>query len=95
MTIHMIKADETKGPESLEAMADDQSTKELQGLVYSDTSSIALQPFNVTGNYMTLNVENKKDFDKSKYSKVLNLHEVNKHPHYFENNYDIFFGKDD
>lgn len=91
----MIKADEEKEAGSLESMADDQTTKELAGIVNSDVSSVSLQPLNVSSYYMTLNLTERSHFDSSKYSKVLNLHEVNKHPHNFDMNYDIYFGKDD
>jgi len=38
-------------------MADDLTTKEPAGIVHSDISSIAMKPFNVTSDYMTLNVK--------------------------------------
>lgn len=91
----MIKADETKGPDSLEAMADDQTTKEPAGIVFSNVSSLTLEPFNVSSYYMDLQVKNRDSFDKSKYARVLNLHERNRHPHNYELDFDIYFGNSD
>ena len=48
----MIKAKEGDDVDPLQAMADDMTTKEPMGIVYSDTSSIGMQPFNVTSDYM-------------------------------------------
>lgn len=59
----MIKADETKGPDALEAMADDQTTKEPAGIVYSNVSSLSLQPFNVSSYYMDLSLKSRDSFD--------------------------------
>jgi hypothetical protein len=44
---------------------------------------------------MNLNLTEKNDFDTSKFKRVLHLHEVNRHPHNFELDYDIFFAHSD
>lgn len=50
ITTHMLKARDDVDP--LQRMADDMTTKEPMGIVYSDTESIGMQPFNVTSDYM-------------------------------------------
>ena len=76
-------------------MADDQTTKEPAGIVYSNVSALSLQPFNVSSFYMNMDVTNKQQFDSSKYERVMNVHEVNRHPHNYELDFDIYFGKED
>jgi hypothetical protein len=95
LTIHMLKGSEEPGVDPLLALADDMTTKEPMGIVNSDVESVSVQPFNVTSYYMNLFLTEKEDFDKSKYDRVLNLHEKNVHPHNFELNFDIFFSHED
>ena len=91
----MIKGSEEPGVDPLLALADDMTTKEPMGIVYSDVESVSIQPYNVTSYYMNLFLTEKEDFDKSKFDRVLNLHEKNIHPHDFELNYDIFISHED
>jgi hypothetical protein len=86
----MVKAGTNKFMDTLDAMADDMTTKEPAGIVYSDVEAVSIQPFNVTSDYMSLFFTEKADYDKSKYQKVFNLHESNIHPFNFDMNYDIF-----
>ena len=63
LTIHMLKAGVNKF-DALESMADDMTTKEPAGIVHSNTSSLSIEPFNVTSSYMSLKFTEKEDFDK-------------------------------
>jgi len=91
----LIKAQTGEGIDPLQAMADDMTTKEPMGIVYSDVSSFGLKPLSVTSDYMKLEVKEKDTYDRNVYAKVFNLHESNKHPFNFDMNYDIFIGKNE
>ena len=56
LTQHLIKADTSDGVDPLNAMADDLTTKEPMGIVFSDVNSFGLKPLNVTSDYMSLAV---------------------------------------
>ena len=93
----MIKAKEGDNVDPLQAMADDMTTKEPMGIVYSDTSSIGMQPFNVTSDYMQWNVSMRdpSTYDSSIYQKVYRNYENNKHPFGFNLDFDIYIEKRD
>jgi hypothetical protein len=78
-------------------MADDMTTKEPMGIVYSDTASIGMQPFNVTSDYMQwfVTLKDPSTYDTSQYLKVFNNMENNKHPFNFNLNFDIYIEKSD
>ena len=67
------------------------TTKEPMGIVYSDVSSVGIQPFNLTSDYETIvlsEVEGKE-------SRMLNLYEKNTHPFNFEFNIDFYLPETD
>ena len=76
-------------------MADDMTIKEPMGIVYSDTKSVGIQPWNLSSAYETIQLTDKSDFDKSKYQRVMNMKEENTHPFNIDLDFDIFFEKDD
>lgn len=88
----MLKAKAGSDVDPLESMADDLTTKEPMGIVYSDTSSLTIQPFNVTSDYMQWNLTEYEasTYDQTKYERVLKNYENNKHPHNFNIDFDIF-----
>lgn len=85
VTTHILKAKKNDDP--LQSMADDMTTKEPMGIVYSDVSSVGIQPFNVTSDYETIILSEKKNDGNER---VLNLYEKNTHPFNFEFDLDIF-----
>lgn len=72
-------------------MADDMTIKEPMGIVYSDTRSVGVQPWNLTSAYEKIEFVDKDNFDKSKYQRVMNLKESNTHPFDLDIDFDIFF----
>ena len=76
-------------------ISDDMTVKELHAIVHSDTKSLSLQPFSVKGSYENMNLTEKKDFDHSKYQRVLNFKETNVHPFNTLFDFDIFMDKND
>ena len=92
VTTHILKAKKNDDP--LQSMADDMTTKEPMGIVYSDVSSIGIQPFNVTSDYETI-ILSEKDSSSEAGPRVLNLYEKNTHPFNFEFDLDIFIEKED
>jgi hypothetical protein len=86
---HILKAQ--PGNDALQSMADDMSIKEPMGLVYSDVKSVGIQPWSLSSAYETINFTDKADFDKTKYSRVMNMRESNSHPFNIDLDFDIFF----
>jgi hypothetical protein len=71
-------------------MADDMTIKEPAGIVYNDIFSVGMAPWNLSSAYENIDFTEVKDFDKSKYQRVMNLHEHNTHPFDLDLNFDIF-----
>jgi hypothetical protein len=67
MTTHMIKGQEGPDVDPLASMASDMCVKEPAALIYSNTTSLGIEPFTVTGSYMEWNLTEEKSFDKEKY----------------------------
>ena len=66
--------------------------KVLDGIVYSNTSSLRVEPFNVSSDYVTVQLTEKTDADGNR---VLHMFENSTHPHKFHFDYDIFFHEDE
>jgi hypothetical protein len=72
-------------------MADDMTIKEPMGIVYSDTRSVGIQPWNLSSAYENIIFSDRTDFDKSKYQRVMNLKESNSHPFDLDFDFDVYF----
>ena len=94
VTTHILKANE-EADDALQAMADDMTTKEPHGIVFSDTKSVGVQPFNVSSQHENIKFTDREDFDNQKYKRVMNMKEVNTHPFNFDIDFDIFMEHDD
>jgi hypothetical protein len=94
VTTHILKAN-AEADDALQAMADDMTTKEPHGIVFSDTKSVGVQPFNVSSQHENIKFTDSEDFDTQKYKRVMNMKEVNTHPFNFDIDFDIFMEHDD
>ena len=90
----IFKAKEIEG-DALGSMAEDMTTKEPMGIVYSDTQSIGIQPFNLTSDHENLSLTDVTASVGSEYERVLNLQETNNHPFNFNFDIDIYIEKGD
>ena len=86
---HILKAQ--GGDDALQAMADDMTIKEPAGHVFNDPKSVGIQPFRLESSYENINFTDREDFDRSKYSRVMNMRESNSHPFNLDLDFDIYF----
>jgi len=92
VTTHIVKPTGSGG-DVFSSMAEDMQVKEPMGIVYSDTSSIEVQPFNVSSMHELLSLE-LDDLEKG-HSRVLSLSEANTHPFNFRFGHRIYVDETD
>ena len=91
MTTHIVKPTGSGG-DVFSSMAEDMQVKEPMGIVHSDTSSIELQPFNVSSTHelLTLGIGS-----EGGHNRVLKLDEANTHPFNFKFAHKIYVDEAD
>jgi hypothetical protein len=82
------------GNDALDFMAYDMTIKEPSGIIYQDTSSVGIEPFNITGNHYFVELS-QKDPQSSEIEKVFRYVEQGSHPFIFDFDYDILVTKQD
>ena len=93
VTTHILKGGSNFNEDDpFASVTDDLTIKEPAGIVYSNTSSLRVEPFNLTSDYLTVQLTEKTD---EAGNRVLHLYENSTHPHKFHFDFDIFYGDDE
>ena len=93
VTTHILKGGSNFNEDDpFASVTDDLTIKVLDGIVYSNTSSLRVEPFNVSSDYVTVQLTEKTDANGNR---VLHMYENSTHPHKFHFDYDIFYHEDE